>query len=121
MGNNNASGPNSDYSSQGSAIPPRKALTFRDLELNITSHWVRRNGYPIHLTPTAFRLLHHLMKDPRRVYSRSELKNAAWPDGVHIGPRTVDVHIGHLRAALNRVGEPDLVRTVRSFGYALSE
>ncbi|MHC2303186.1 winged helix-turn-helix domain-containing protein [Rhizobium mongolense] len=121
MINNNASEPNSDYSSQGSVIPPPKALTFRDLELNITSHCVRRNGHPIHLPPTAFRLLHHMMKDPFRVYSRPELKNAAWPDNVHIGPRTIDVHIGHLRAALNRVGEPGLIRTVRSLGYALFE
>ncbi|WP_082323325.1 winged helix-turn-helix domain-containing protein [Rhizobium favelukesii] len=121
MTNNYASGPNSDYLSQGSVIRPREALTFRDLELNITSHRVLRNGHSIHLTPTAFRLLHHLMKDPFRVYSRPELKNAAWPDNVHIGLRTVDVHIGHLRAALNRVDEPVLIRTVRSLGYALFE
>lgn len=105
----------------GLVVPPRKALTFLDLELDVTSYLVRRNGHPIHLTPTAFRLLLHLMKDPHRVYSRPELKNAAWPDAVHVGPRTVDVHIGHLRAALNQAGGLDLIRTVRSVGYALSK
>ncbi|MEX2746244.1 winged helix-turn-helix domain-containing protein [Rhizobium mongolense] len=117
----NTSGPNSDSSTQGSVLPRLKPLTFLDLELDTTSHCVRRNGHLIHLTPTAFRLLHHLIKDPCRVYSRPELKNAAWPDAVHVGPRTVDVHVGCLRAALNRVGGPVLIRTVRSVGYALSE
>ncbi|ULJ74292.1 winged helix-turn-helix domain-containing protein [Rhizobium gallicum] len=40
------------------------------------------------------------MKNPRRVYSRDELQNAAWPHAVHVGPRTVDVHIGHLRPSI---------------------
>lgn len=97
----------------------RELLTFLDLELDVSSYCVRRKGRTIHLTPTEFRLLHHLMKNPRRVYSRDELQTAAWPCAVHVGPRTVDVHIGHLRAALNRAGGEDLIRTVRSVGYAL--
>jgi len=111
----------SDHSSPGGGVPAQKLLTFLDLEVDIICRRVRRNGRTVHLTPTAFRLLHHLIKDPRRVFSRDELKNAAWPHDVHVGPRTVDVHIGHLRVALNQGGGQDFIRTVRSFGYALSE
>lgn len=99
----------------------QELLTFRDLELDVTRHRVRRNGCTIHLGPTEFRLLHQFMKHPHRVYSRDELQNAAWPRAVHIGPRTVDVHVGRLRAALKQAGSHDLIRTVRSVGYALSE
>jgi two-component system, OmpR family, phosphate regulon response regulator PhoB len=100
---------------------PRTLLTFFDLELDLASYRVRRGGRDIRLAPTEFRLLHHLMKNPRRVYSREELQHAAWPRAVNVGPRTVDVHIGRLRAALNEAAATDLIRTVRSVGYALSD
>lgn len=96
-------------------------LTFLDLELEVRSYRVRRNGRAIHLAPTEFRLLYHLMKNPHRVYSRDELREAAWLRAVHVGPRTIDVHIGRLRAALNTAGGQGLIRTVWSVGYALSE
>ncbi|MCG5486149.1 MAG: winged helix-turn-helix domain-containing protein [Sinorhizobium meliloti] len=105
----------------GSARPTQTLFTFLDLELDVNNYRVRRNGRIVHLTPTAFRLLHHLMKDPRKVCSRDELKNAAWSATVHVGPRTIDVHIGHLRAALNEFGRQNFIRTVRSVGYALAE
>ncbi|ESX84844.1 winged helix-turn-helix domain-containing protein [Mesorhizobium sp. LSHC412B00] len=108
-------------SNRDPAVGGRDLLTFLDLEMDATSYRVRRNGRMIHLAPTEFRLLHHLMKNPRTVYSRDELRNVAWPRAVHIGPRTIDVHIGRLRAALNGVGEQDLIRTVRCVGYSLSE
>ncbi|WP_245444765.1 winged helix-turn-helix domain-containing protein [Microvirga sp. KLBC 81] len=108
-------------SHRGRVLGPRDLLTFLDLELDVTSYCVWRSGRTIRLTPTEFRLLHHLMKSPHRVHSRDELQNATWPRGVHVGPRTIDVHIGRLRAALNEAGGQDLIRTVRSVGYALSE
>ncbi|WP_461513341.1 winged helix-turn-helix domain-containing protein [Rhizobium mongolense] len=110
----------SDHPTPARASSTHKLLTFLELELDMHNYRVRRNGRIVHLNPTAFRLLHHFMKEPRRVCSGDELKDAAWPDDVHVGPRTVDVHIGHLRAALNAVGGLDLIRTVRSVGYALS-
>ncbi|CCM80287.1 winged helix-turn-helix domain-containing protein [Rhizobium mesoamericanum] len=99
----------------------QELFAFRDLELDISTYRVRRNGRMIHLAPTEFRLLHHLIKSPRRVYSRDELRKAAWLPAVHVGPRTIDVHIGRLRAALNSGDDQNLIRTVRSVGYALSE
>jgi two-component system phosphate regulon response regulator PhoB len=106
---------------RGPAFGAPELLTFLDLELDLASYRVRRNGRTIHLAPTEFRLLHHLMKNPHRVHSRDELQNAAWPRTVHLSPRTIDVHIGRLRAALNETGGQDLIRTVRSVGYALSD
>ncbi|MER9020498.1 response regulator transcription factor [Mesorhizobium sp. M0195] len=102
-------------------LGPRDLLTFIDLELDVTRYRVRRNCRTIHLAPTEFRLLHHLMKNPHKVHSRGELQDAAWPRAVHVGLRTIDIHIGRLRAALNQAGGQDLIRTVRSVGYALSE
>lgn len=99
----------------------QELLTFLDLELDLATYRVRRGGRLIHLAPTEFRLLLHLMKNPHRVYSRDELKHAAWPRIVNLGPRTVDVHIGRLRTALNQRGGRPLIRTVRSVGYALSD
>jgi two-component system, OmpR family, phosphate regulon response regulator PhoB len=96
-------------------------LAFHDLEMDLTAYVVRRNGRSIHLGPTEFRLLVHFMRNPHRVHSRSELQTAAWPREVYLGARTVDVHVGRLRYALKSVGGSDLIRTVRSVGYALSE
>jgi two-component system phosphate regulon response regulator PhoB len=98
-----------------------QVLTFHDLEIDLAAYVVRRNGHIIHLAPTEFRLLVHLMRNPRRVHSRSELQVAAWPRDIHLGTRTVDVHVGRLRQALRTRGGPDLIRTVRSVGYALAE
>ncbi|MCA1371558.1 winged helix-turn-helix domain-containing protein [Bradyrhizobium sp. BRP14] len=109
------------YSYRVPGFPQDEVLTFQDLELNLTTHRARRLGCKIHLPPTEFRLLHQFMKDPHRVYSRDELLNAAWDRTIHVGPRTVDVHVGRLRAALNRAGGQNLIRAVRSVGYGLSD
>lgn len=98
-----------------------QVLTFHDLEIDLAAYVVRRNGHVIHLAPTEFRLLVHFMRNPRRVHSRSELQSAAWPRDIHLGTRTVDVHVGRLRHALRTAGGPDPIRTVRSVGYALAE
>jgi two-component system, OmpR family, phosphate regulon response regulator PhoB len=98
-----------------------QVLTFYDLEIDLAAYVVRRNGHVIHLAPTEFRLLVHFMRNPRRVHSRSDLQVAAWPRDIHLGTRTVDVHVGRLRQALRTAGGPDLIRTVRSVGYALEE
>jgi two-component system, OmpR family, phosphate regulon response regulator PhoB len=94
-------------------------LRFADLELDAATYRVKRDGKPIHLGPTEFRLLVHFLERPRRVHSRSQLLDAVWGLDTHIDARTVDVHIRRLRQAINRPGEPDLVRTVRSAGYAM--
>jgi two-component system, OmpR family, phosphate regulon response regulator PhoB len=94
-------------------------MHFADLELDPETHRVRRGGVPIHLGPTEFRLLRHFMERPSRIHSRDQLLDAIWGMDANIDLRTVDVHIRRLRKAINLPGLPDLVRTVRSAGYAL--
>jgi two-component system, OmpR family, phosphate regulon response regulator PhoB len=98
-----------------------ESLNFADVMLDLAAHRVRRNSRDIHLGPTEFRLLRYLMEHPGRVFSREQLLDAVWGADVYVEPRTVDVHIRRLRKALNAEGETDIVRTVRSAGYALDE
>jgi two-component system phosphate regulon response regulator PhoB len=100
-------------------LPTKGRLTFDDMTMDLASHRVQRNGRPLHLGPTEFRLLEFFLEHPRRVFSREELLDAVWGPDIHVEPRTVDVHIRRLRKSINAPGERDLVRTVRSAGYAL--
>ena len=96
-----------------------EVLQFADITLDLAAHRVSRAGKTVHLGPTEFRLLRHLMRYPGRVFSREQLLDAVWGHDVYVEPRTVDVHIRRLRKALNADGDADIVRTVRSAGYAI--
>src|SRR5690606_24356188 len=96
-------------------------LAAGDLELDRTTHRVRRAGRDLHLGPTEYRLLEYLMRTPGRVFSRSQLLDGVWGNDVYVDERTVDVHIGRLRKAINRGRSPDPIRTVRGAGYAFDE
>ena len=98
-----------------------EVLQFGDMVMDLAAHRVRRRNRDIHLGPTEFRLLRHLMRNPGRVFSREQLLDAVWGRDVYVETRTVDVHIRRLRKALNQDEEQDLIRTVRSAGYALDE
>ena len=92
-----------------------------DLEIDRQSHRVRRAGRDLHLGPTEYRLLEYLMRHPGRVYSREQLLDGVWGNDVYVDERTVDVHVGRLRKAINRGREADPIRTVRGAGYAFDE
>ncbi len=96
-----------------------EVLRYAGIEMDLGAHKVSRDGRPVHLGPTEFRLLKALMQRPGRVLSRESLLDLAWGRDIHVEPRTVDVHIRRLRSALNRPDEPDPIRTVRAAGYAL--
>jgi two-component system, OmpR family, phosphate regulon response regulator PhoB len=96
-------------------------LQFGDITVDRTAHRVKRSGQDVHLGPTEFRLLDHFVQHPGRVFSRQQLLDAVWGSDLNVEERTVDVHIGRLRKALNVPGTPDPIRTVRSAGYALDE
>lgn len=91
-----------------------------DVEVDRVAHRVIRDGREVHLGPTEFRLLDYLMQYPGRVFSREQLLDAVWGSDVYVEARTVDVHVGRLRKALNEGGKPDPIRTVRSAGYSLN-
>lgn len=94
-------------------------LVHGDIVIDRVAHRVKRGGREVHLGPTEFRILDHLMQHPGRVFSREQLLNAVWGSDVYVEARTVDVHIGRLRKALIAGSESDPIRTVRSAGYAL--
>ena len=96
-----------------------EALIYADLEMDTVGHKVKRNGKMVPLGPTEFRLLDHFMRHPGRVFSREQLLDAVWGSDVYVEARTVDVHVGRLRKALNVEGTVNPIRTVRSAGYAL--
>ena len=99
--------------------PVLQNLSYGDLEMDFSKRRVLRGGHPVHLGPTEFRLLQFLMEKPGHVLSREYLLKAVWGVSIHVELRTVDVHIRRLRRALNQNGGPDIIRTVRSAGYAL--
>lgn len=96
-----------------------ETLHYADLRMDLAAHKVTRDGAQIHLGPTEFRLLRHLMEHPGRVFTREQLLDSVWGPDIFIETRTVDVHVRRLRRALNGDRRPDLIRTVRSAGYAL--
>jgi two-component system phosphate regulon response regulator PhoB len=105
------------------ARPDRVAnvLTIGDLELDREKKRVSRAGRTVDLGPTEFRLLEFLMERAGRVFSRDQLLDGVWGSDVYIDERTVDVHVGRLRKALNRGHADDPIRTVRGAGYALDD
>ncbi len=96
-----------------------EVLRYGGVEMDLTTHRVTRDGRRIRLGPTEFRLLRVLMERPGRVYSREQLLDMAWGTDKEVEPRTVDVHVRRLRKALNGPGDLELIRTVRSVGYAI--
>ena len=105
------------------ARPERVAgrLARGDIQLDRETRRVRRGERDVHLGPTEFRLLEHLLEKPGRVFSRAQLLDALWDSTADIDERTVDVHVGRLRKAIARGRERDPIRTVRGSGYSFDE
>ena len=96
-----------------------EALIYADIEMDTVTHKVKRDGKSVILGPTEFRLLRHFLEHPGHVFSRERLLDSVWGHGSDIEARTVDVHIRRLRKAINAEHGADIIRTVRSAGYAL--
>lgn len=90
-----------------------------DIAMDLETYRVWRGERQVRLGPTEFRMLRHFLEHPRRVFSREQLLDSVWGRDIAIEPRTVDVHIRRLRKALNDADDFDVIRTVRSAGYAL--
>src|ERR1700754_3332685 len=96
-------------------------LKVGDIVLDRESHRVYRKKSELRLGPTEFRLLEFMMRHPGRVFSRSQLLDNVWGETIYIDERTVDVHVGRLRKAVNNGRMPDVIRTIRGAGYAIRE
>ena len=96
-----------------------QVLVYGDITLDSETHRVTRGEHPIKLGPTEFKLLAAFMEKPGRVWSRDLLLDRVWGREIYVDTRTVDVHVGRLRKALNQFGGDDPLRTIRGAGYAL--
>ncbi len=103
--------------------PERMAdvLSLGEIQLDRVRKRVSRGGRDIDLGPTEYRLLEFLMERPGRVFTREQLLDGVWGSDVYIDERTVDVHVGRLRKALNRANDADPIRTVRGSGYSIDD
>jgi two-component system phosphate regulon response regulator PhoB len=91
------------------------------LVLDPKSHRVFVNEQILNIGPIEFRLLHLLMSNPDRAYSRAQILDLVWGTNLHVGERTVDMHVSNLRKALEPHGYGEVIQTVRGVGYRLSE
>ena len=96
-------------------------LELGEIELDRVKKRVLRSGRDVELGPTEFRLMEFLMERPGRVFTREQLLDGVWGNEVYIDERTVDVHVGRLRKALNRGRNDDPIRTVRGSGYSIDD
>ena len=96
-------------------------LEFEDIKIFDNEHKVFRGKTRVHLGPTEYNLLKHLMENPCRVFSREQLLDSVWGHGIYVERRTVDTHIRRLRKSLNIKGVKNFIRTVRSAGYSLDK
>ena len=96
-------------------------LEFEDIKIFDNEHKVFRGKTRVHLGPTEYNLLKHLMENPCRVFSREQLLDSVWGHGIYVERRTVDTHIRRLRKALNIEVNKNFIRTIRSSGYSLDK
>jgi DNA-binding response OmpR family regulator len=96
-------------------------LSFADVTMNTGTHEVRRGEREITLTSKEYALLELLLRHPGQVLSRGMIAEHMWNiDADHLS-NVIDVYIRYLRRKLCEGGEPDIIHTIRGFGYQLKE
>ncbi|MEA2265366.1 MAG: hypothetical protein QOE27_949 [Solirubrobacteraceae bacterium] len=100
------------------AGPGEEALGAGELGLDLAKRSVRVRGEAVQTTFVEFEILAAMLRDPGRVFTREALLERVWGDSDYRDPRTIDVHIRHLREKLERdPKEPEYLFTVRGVGY----
>jgi two-component system, OmpR family, response regulator len=103
-------------------LPAAEPLTAGNLSLDPDRREAKVDGRILELTYVEFELLRTLVAQPGKVFSRRALLQAIWGDSSYREPRTIDVHVRHLREKVEQdPSEPDLILTVRGAGYRLRE
>jgi DNA-binding response OmpR family regulator len=99
-----------------------EVITAGPLRIDAGRRIVELGGTPIQLTYVEFELLRTMAAQPGRVFSRKMLLEDLWGGSEYREPRTIDVHVRHLREKLERdPAEPELIHTVRGVGYRFKE
>jgi DNA-binding response OmpR family regulator len=97
-------------------------ISSNGLKIDTGRRTVELDGKPVQLTYVEFELLRTMASSPGRVFSRKMLLEELWGGSEYREPRTIDVHVRHLREKLERdPGEPELIHTVRGAGYRFRE
>ena len=94
-------------------------IEYSGISIDKVKHRVRVNGMDLDLTPTEFRLLECMLRQPGRAFTRAQLMDSAIEEGALVLERTIDVHIKSLRRKLG--SECDAIETVRGVGYRFQE
>lgn len=101
-------------------ISPPRILRLGDLEMDVDQHIIRAHGQPVELTPTEFALIHLLLENPTRAFTRTELIEKGLGYAYEGMERTIDSHIKNLRKKLGVLsGQPGYIETVYGVGYRL--
>jgi two-component system OmpR family response regulator len=93
-------------------------LSFADLFLDEDTFEVWRNGTPVHLSHTEFRLLRYFLLNPRRVLSKAQILDRIWQYDFGGDSNVVETYVSYLRKKLDVLGPP-IIHTVRGVGYSL--
>ena len=98
-------------------------LRVSNLSLNVSTFEVTRDYKPITLSSKEFALLEYMMRNPGRILTKDNIIAHVWDYDADILPNTVEVYIGYLRNKIDKPfkKEPDLIKTVRGFGYKIEE
>lgn len=96
-----------------------KRLNYADLQADLLTKTVHRNGQKIKLTPKEFNLLIYMMQNPERVLSRAEIAEKVWDTHFDTGTNFIDVYINYLRKKIDRDFDTKLIHTKPGMGFIL--
>ncbi|MDQ3022299.1 MAG: response regulator transcription factor [Bacteroidota bacterium] len=94
-------------------------VKFRNLEIDSSSHSVRINEREVFFPKKEFQLLHFLLSNRGKVYSREILLNQIWGENIYVVDRTVDVHVAKVREKLGEYS--DYIETIKGLGYRFKD
>jgi DNA-binding response OmpR family regulator len=98
-------------------------LRIADLSLNIKTYEIKRGSIPIQLSRKEFVLLEYLMRHKNKILTKQQIIDHVWSYESDILPNTIEVYVGYLRNKIDKPFEksPELIHTVRGFGYKIGE
>ncbi len=106
---------------RGASSAPSDLLRVADLQVDVRHRRVTRSGHAITLSPREFDVLHVLMQEPGRPFSRTELCERVWQRDHEYDTRTVEIFITRLRKKIDSTHTPPLIHTLRGIGYTLRD
>lgn len=106
---------------RASAVVESTVLRVADLEMDLVTHKVTRNGRRIDLQPLEYQLLEYLLRNKGRVVSKNTIMERVWDYNFDPHTNVVECRVSRLRAKLSMPGEKELLHTIRRFGYVVEE